>query len=145
MKISSLHIIIALSFFLFSCKNDQGSSSQAEAKENPHAHMNNDDANVGENSLLYPEEKHLKNIRQLSFGGDNAEAYWSFDDKQLVFQSNFKDWGVGCDQMFLMNATDTFESSIPPMISTGKGRTTCAYFLPDNKNIYKGECLYVCA
>ncbi len=85
-------------------------------------------------NLIFPEEKHFKNIKQITFGGDNAEAYWSFDDKQLVFQSNNKDWGVNCDQMFLMNATDVFKDSKPPMISTGKGRTTCAYFLPDNKH-----------
>ena len=67
--------------------------------------------------------------------GDNAEAYWSFDDQQLVFQSNNKAWNVSCDQMFLMNADASFKTQMPPMISTGKGRTTCAYFLPDNKHI----------
>jgi Tol biopolymer transport system component len=87
------------------------------------------------NSLIYPEEIHFKSLRQVTFGGDNAEAYWSFDDKQIVFQSNNKNWNVSCDQMFLMNADQAFDSIIPPMISTGKGRTTCAYFLPDNKHI----------
>jgi Tol biopolymer transport system component len=87
-------------------------------------------------SLIYPEETHFKSIRQVTYGGDNAEAYWSFDDKQLVFQSNNAKWNVGCDQMFLMNANETFTDSIaPPILSTGKGRTTCAYFLPDNKHI----------
>ena len=86
-------------------------------------------------TLIYPEEKHFKNIRQVTFGGDNAEAYWSFDDSKLVFQSNYKNWGVDCDQMFLMNADETFKDSQPPMISTGKGRTTCSYFLPDGKHI----------
>ncbi len=86
-------------------------------------------------SLIYPEETHFKNIRQVTFGGDNAEAYWSFDDKQLVFQSNNKDWNVECDQMFLMDAKEIFKDKTPPMISTGNGRTTCAYFLPDNEHI----------
>ena len=86
-------------------------------------------------SLIYPEEVHFKSIRQITHGGDNAEAYWSFDDKQLVFQSNFSKWNVSCDQMFLMNRNESFDSIAPPMISTGKGRTTCAYFLPDNKHI----------
>ena len=45
-------------------------------------------------------EKHLKNITQLTFGGDNAEAYFSFDSKNLSFQSNYKKWGVNCDQIF---------------------------------------------
>ena len=75
-------------------------------------------------TLIYPEEKHFKNIRQVTFGGDNAEAYWSFDDSQLIFQSNNKNWGVNCDQMFLMNVDETFKDKQPPMVSTGKGRTS---------------------
>lgn len=92
-----------------------------------------------DNPLIYPEEKHFKNMRQVTFGGDNAEAYWSFDDKQLVFQSNYKEWGMECDQMFLMNVDESFAESAPPMISTGLGRTTCAYFLPDNKSYVYGS------
>ena len=90
-------------------------------------------------TLIYPEEKHFKSIRQVTFGGDNAEAYWSFDDSKLIFQSNYKNWGVNCDQMFLMNAEETFKDKQPPMISTGKGRTTCSYFLPDGKHIVYGS------
>ena len=78
-------------------------------------------------------------MQQITFGGDNAEAYWSFDDKQIIFQSNNKNWGVECDQMFLMNVGETFKDSKPPMISTGLGRTTCAYFLPDNKSYVYGS------
>lgn len=90
-------------------------------------------------TLIYPEEKHFKNIRQVTFGGDNAEAYWSFDDSKLIFQSNNKNWGVNCDQMFLMNADETFNDKQPPMVSTGKGRTTCSYFLPDGNHIVYGS------
>jgi len=86
-------------------------------------------------SLIFSGEKHFKSLKQLTFGGDNAEAYWSFDDKQIIFQSNNKEWGVDCDQMFLMNVGETFKTKTPPMISTSKGRTTCSYFLPDNKHI----------
>lgn len=82
-------------------------------------------------------EKHLKNITQLTFGGDNAEAYFSFDSKNLSFQSNNKKWGVNCDQIFMMNIADASKDSLykPFKISTGKGRTTCAYFLPDGNHI----------
>lgn len=122
--------IYALLFFaiFFSCKN--------ENKD-----VKTDETTVSEstNPLIYPEEKHFKSLRQITFGGDNAEAYWSFDDKQIVFQSNNTNWGVACDQMFLMNADDTFDSIVPPMISTGKGRTTCAYFLPGNKQFVYGS------
>lgn len=90
-------------------------------------------------SLIYPEETHFKSLRQITFGGDNAEAYWSFDDKQLIFQSNYSNWGVECDQMFLMNFEETFNGTQPPMVSLGKGRTTCSYFLPDNQHILYGS------
>jgi Tol biopolymer transport system component len=71
----------------------------------------------------------LENIRQLTFGGQNAEAYWSPDGRRLIFQAT-RD-GLGCDQMFIMNA----DGSDVRMVSTGKGRTTCGYFLPDGKHI----------
>ncbi|MBM3918107.1 MAG: hypothetical protein FJ344_01180 [Sphingomonadales bacterium] len=73
-------------------------------------------------------EKHFRNLIQLTFGGDNAEAYWSFDSKRLVFQSNYRDWKVACDQIFMF---DVLRQGVRPrMVSTGLGRTTCSYFLP---------------
>ncbi|TDQ16992.1 WD40 repeat protein [Algoriphagus boseongensis] len=85
--------------------------------------------------LLHPEEmKYLKNIKQLTFGGNNAEAYWSFDDSMLVFQSDFSGWGNECDQIFYTNwQTDDLKNNAPKKISTGLGRTTCSYFLPGDK------------
>ncbi|MCC6283100.1 MAG: PD40 domain-containing protein [Saprospiraceae bacterium] len=82
-------------------------------------------------------EKHLKNIRQVTFGGDNAEAYWSPDSKRLTFQSNNPAWGLECDQIFTMVVDKAAGDSTyrPPMISTGKGRTTCSYYMPDGKHI----------
>jgi len=85
-------------------------------------------------TLRYQQETHLQNIRQLTFGGDNAEAYFSFDNRHLVFQSNFSDWGVECDQIFTMPITG-FEGEQPAMISTGKGRTTCSFFMPGDRTI----------
>lgn len=90
-------------------------------------------------TLVYADENHFKNIRQVTFGGDNAEAYWSWDDKKLIFQSNNKKWGVECDQMFLMNLGESFGQLKPPMVSTGMGRTTCAYFMPDNNHFVYGS------
>ncbi len=77
-------------------------------------------------------EKHLKNIRQLTWGGDNAEAYFSFDGKMAAFQSNNKAWGLECDQIFYMDIEKAAKDSTyrAPMVSTGLGRTTCSYFLP---------------
>lgn len=90
-----------------------------------------------QDSLRYPEEKHLTNIRQLTFGADNAEAYWSFDSKMITFQSNNKAWGVNCDQIFYMpiEGENLRDGHKPKMISNGEGRTTCSYFLKDNATI----------
>jgi Tol biopolymer transport system component len=87
--------------------------------------------------LLHPEEmKYLKSIKQLTFGGNNAEAYWSFNDSLLVFQSDFSGWGNECDQMFYLNwREDDLKNNQPKRLSTGLGRTTCSYFLPGDQTI----------
>jgi TolB protein len=76
-----------------------------------------------------PSSVHLSNLKQLTHGGQNAEAYWSPDGKRLIFQST-RD-GNECDQIYVMNA----DGSNVHMVSTGKGVTTCGYFLPDNKTV----------
>ncbi len=80
-------------------------------------------------NLATPQETHLGNVHQLTFGGQNAEAYFSADAKKLIFQSSHGD--VKCDQIFTMN----IDGSDQRMVSTGKGRTTCSYFYPDGKKI----------
>ena len=80
-------------------------------------------------SLSNPLEVHLRNLRQLTFGGQNAEAYFSPDGKKLVFQST-RD-SLRCDQIFMMD----IDGSGLKMVSTGKGRTTCSYFMPDGAHI----------
>ena len=82
-------------------------------------------------------EKHLKNIHQLTFGGNNAEAYWSPNSKSVTFQSDYAKWGVQCDQIFKMDIKKAEKDTAyrPPMISTSFGRTTCSYFMPDGKHI----------
>src|ERR1051326_370122 len=79
--------------------------------------------------LAWPGERHLRNIRQLTFGGENAEAYWSFDGRKLIFQST-RD-GYPADQIYFMNADGTGVRRV----STGKGRCTCSYFLKGNRRI----------
>ncbi len=74
-------------------------------------------------------EPRLSNLRQLTFGGENAEAYFSFDGSQLVFQSTRP--GNDCDQIFTMKSDGTGQK----MVSTGKGRTTCGYFYPGGKSL----------
>lgn len=89
-------------------------------------------------NLKFPGEVRLENIRQLTFGGENAEAYFSFGGRQLVFQST-RD-GRSCDQIYVMdlNAGDAGAR----MVSTGRGRTTCGFFLPgDERVIYSSTHL----
>jgi len=72
-------------------------------------------------------ERHLRNVRQLTFGGQNAEAYWDHTGTRLIFQSTRPPFG--CDQIFTMHA----DGSAARLVSTGKGRTTCAFFFPDGR------------
>jgi TolB protein len=124
----SISILTLAILTIVSCKSEKKGETDADSG-----------ATKWVDSLIYPEETHFKSIKQITFGGDNAEAYWSFDDEQIIFQSNNKGWGVECDQMFLMNRNEVWKDTIPAMVSTGMGRTTCAYFLPDNKHFVYGS------
>jgi Tol biopolymer transport system component len=95
--------------------------SAAYALSTRHSHQ--------DGALRLPTEKHLSNIKQLTFGGENAEAYFSPNGRQLIFQST-RD-GQGCDQIYTMN----IDGSNVKMISNGEGRTTCSYFLPDSRRV----------
>ena len=86
--------------------------------------------------IHYPQEKNIRNVKQLTSGGDNAEAYFSFDDSKLVFQSNYHKWGLECDQIFITEINNSnMNEKMPDKISTGLGRTTCAYFMPGDTTI----------
>lgn len=90
------------------------------------------------NELIAAGEVHFGDLRQLTFGGENAEAYWSFGGTQLVLQSTAQAGstfgGKDCDQIYRMDLTSNNQ---PSLVSTGKGATTCSYFLPnDNEIVY---------
>lgn len=85
--------------------------------------------------MILPGEKHFASLRQLTFGGDNAEAYFSFDGKSLVFQrSDHKQYQ--CDQIFFgkvpLDAEERFNYKL---VSNGKGRTTCSWFMPGDSAV----------
>src|SRR5437773_7892224 len=86
--------------------------------------------------IHFPDEKHFKNVQQLTFGGDNAEAYWSFDSKWIAFQRTNPKEGLMCDQIFMgrvpQKPGDKFEYK---MISTGKRRCTCSFFAKDGTHV----------
>lgn len=76
-----------------------------------------------------PDETRLSNIRQLTFGGENAEAYWSADGKSIIFQSTRE--GRTCDQQYVMNA----DGSNITRVSDGRGKTTCGWFIPETDRV----------
>ncbi|MFN5133942.1 MAG: TolB family protein [Chitinophagaceae bacterium] len=119
MKLSAIIIVIIGSFTLLAFKNFETVTTQ----------ISNAD------TLLYPEETHFKNIQQLTFGGDNAEAYFSYDGKWLIFQKTYAKEGIPCDQMYIGKIPAPGEKFEPKLVSTGKGRTTCGAFMKDGKHI----------
>ncbi|WP_417607921.1 hypothetical protein [Owenweeksia hongkongensis] len=125
---------LSLFAMLISCNGPANPNAETTATDSTY-----EDGASGEtkkSEIHYDGEKHLTNIRQLTNGGDNAEAYFSFDNSMAVFQSNYSEWGVECDQMFYFNIEDNnMMNERPKMLSTGKGRTTCAYFLPGDTSI----------
>jgi Tol biopolymer transport system component len=87
-------------------------------------------ATGGADSLLFPGERHLANPRQLTFEGNNAEAYFSADGTKLIFQRQV-DGQNECDQQFVINVDGTGLRRV----SSGEGRTTCGYFYDGDRRI----------
>ncbi len=82
------------------------------------------------------QERNLKNIQKLTFGGDNAEAYFSPDSKHLTLQVSNSAAGIPCDQIFMLDLQEKeITKNSLKLISNGKGRTTCSYYMPDGKHI----------
>ena len=99
--------------WLISCQPEEKSSDAS-----------NDSSTVSQvsdiDSLIGAGEKHFASLKQLTFGGDNAEAYWSFNDEKLVFQATSKKYGTSCDQIFVMNrAGEKTPNFMPNLVSTG--------------------------
>lgn len=124
-----VHLILVFSLFS-ACSN---SSKKEESKEEVKLEETIDSTST---KLIKEGETNFVSLRQLSFGGDNAEAYWSFDDSKLVFQVTNPEWDLECDQIYYFDwRKDDLSAEIPNLISTGKGRTTCSYFLPGDSTI----------
>jgi dipeptidyl aminopeptidase/acylaminoacyl peptidase len=125
-----LFYTIALGFLASACHSNAPKEQPKEYFEKPH---NKDTQDV---NRIMPNEKHFTFVKQLTFGGNNAEAYFSFNDKGFSFQSDNGAWGLKCDQIFYFPLADgDMKSKKPQLISTGAGRTTCAYFLPGDTEI----------
>lgn len=135
-KILSLSIGLALASSLLA---QQGQETHKHGNHDGHGHGISKEykPNASTEIAIQP-EPHLKNLKQLTFGGDNAEAYFSFDNSSIVFQSNNAKWGLQCDQIFWTKLSDMGSPDYKPaLVSTGLGRTTCSYFMPgDSQLVY---------
>ena len=82
-------------------------------------------------AVIHPDEKHFRNLRQLTRGGENAEGYWSPDGRQIIYQRKNEAEGVACDQEFVVDVA----SGASRRVSSGKGRTTCGYFTDGGRRV----------
>ncbi|KJH49740.1 WD40-like protein [Dictyocaulus viviparus] len=80
-------------------------------------------------------ERHFKNVKQLTFGGENAEGYFSYDDSKLTLQAT--GYGTDCDQIYELNLNVDPRGQIMRRISTGLGATTCSFFFKENTNDHR--------
>ncbi|MEO7043847.1 MAG: hypothetical protein ABI091_00980, partial [Ferruginibacter sp.] len=120
--------IAAVLFFVIVCYFFTKNTS-----ENKYQHINND-------TIHFEGESHFKNIQQLTFGGDNAEAYFSYDGKYLIYQRTNAKEGIPCDQIWMGKIPENEnEKFTPKLVSSGLGRTTCSFFYPDGKHILYGS------
>jgi dipeptidyl aminopeptidase/acylaminoacyl peptidase len=126
MKLNFL-IVIILAFFIGACENGS----------NPHQGSSHHESGTAPDTTVhYKQEKHLANIKQLTAGGDNAEAYFSFDNSMISFQARNPEWHSACDQIYRFSFSEgDMIDKMPKLISEGLGRTTCSYFLPGDTTI----------
>jgi len=82
-------------------------------------------------AVIHFDEKHFRNLRQLTRGGENAEGYWSPDGRQIIYQRKNEAEGVACDQEFVVDVA----SGASRRVSSGKGRTTCGYFTDGGRRV----------
>ena len=143
------YLLGTLALLILGCNNASNEQNSESSIVDPHSkdehHHSSEESRHGHHhsadtaeveTTHYKEERHLKNVKQLSFGGDNAEAYWSFNDDQLVFQSNNPNWGFGCDQIYIMELDSMTPTKVAPyLVSAGIGRTTCGYFMPGDSTV----------
>lgn len=128
----SIFLVISSLFLLTACGEAPKQNQETEKEEKV------DSTAVEEKkpNLIKEGEVNFKSLKQLTDGGDNAEAYWSFDDNKLVFQVTNPEWGLECDQIYYFDwQQDDLMKNMPQLVSTGKGRTTCSYFLPGDSTI----------
>jgi TolB protein len=87
----------------------------------------------GSGSIVFEGERHLQNIRQLTFTGQNAEGYFAFQSNSIIYQAAGGDYGSHCDEIYRLNYNPDSEDITPQRLSSGLGSCTCSYLMPDDK------------
>lgn len=123
--------VLIICFAIFSFMNCASSDDSKQASDE----LGDVDTKTNgetDDPLIHPGEKHFANMRQLTFEGENAEAYFSADGTKLIFQAHVEE--DDCDQIYVMD----IETGEKTLVSTGGGATTCSYFQypNDDKIIY---------
>jgi Tol biopolymer transport system component len=149
---STVFLCLSIAVFISACNSSEKGESNSEGpvvivdsgkthnhymatEANARVYADTFPASYDPADMVYEGEKHLKNIQQLTYIGDNAEAYWSFDGSKLVFQRTCETDGFSCDQIFSGSIPEPGQPMQFSMLSTGMGRTTCSYFLPGDSTI----------
>jgi len=109
----------------------QHPSPQAQSDKAPAGAASHGAPPLAGPAVIHPEEKHFRNLRQLTFGGQNAEGYWSPDGRKLIYQRMNEAEGVMCDQEFVVDLA----SGESRRVSNGKGKVTCGYFLEGGRRV----------
>ncbi len=126
---SNIILVVLGCLLIISCKEQASVQHKTEREASQLIAFEHD-------SLIYSQETHFSHLQQLTDGGDNAEAYWSFDNTMLTLQATNDDWDAECDQIFMYDLKKkTGLKYKPQLISTGLGRTTCSFFMPGDKEI----------
>lgn len=133
-KITILLNTFIIAALLGSCMGGGHSHTHEDGTTHSHHNSNHD------TTIHYPQEVHLANIKQLTNGGDNAEAYFSFDNSMIVFQAKVPKWGSECDQIYYFPFKNgDMKTEMPKLLSNGLGRTTCSYFMPGDTTVLYGS------
>uniref|UniRef100_A0AC35TWA2 DPPIV_N domain-containing protein n=1 Tax=Rhabditophanes sp. KR3021 TaxID=114890 RepID=A0AC35TWA2_9BILA len=108
-----------------------------------HKQQNTVKYHLKKKSLIYEGEDHFESLKQLTFGGQNAEGYFTKDDTEMIFQAMGRNiYGTDCDQIYRHQLIPIFpnEKTIPQRMSTGLGACTCSYLFPDHQtSLYAGS------
>jgi dipeptidyl aminopeptidase/acylaminoacyl peptidase len=137
MTLSSAAFLLGFAIALPSCTGMNGDSGSSRSKPSSHQSHSRGHEKASQNKawkaapLSDPREKHFGKILQLTFGGENAEAYFNEDGTKFTFQKRRGDTGFECDQIFEFD----LKTGKSRLVSTGKGRTTCAYYLKGGHRI----------